>query len=161
MKQRKTGNRKEETGKRKEADDILGNLRALSDSIAEVQAMADREFAELTEKYGALMDPIKTRLKKKEKEIMLLMKAEKADLFDGKDIVRLINGILLYSREFKVSIPRDALEKAEKLGLAEVIKIVKSLNRDIVKAWPDEKLVLIGAERKAGDKFSYEIKKEK
>ena len=161
MKQHKPEVRGQRSGVRGQADDILGNLRALSDSIAEVQAMADREFAELTEKYGALMDPIKTRLKEKEKEIMRLMKAEKADLFDGKDIVRLINGILLYSREFKVSIPRDALEKAEKLGLAEAIKIVKSLNRDIVKSWPDEKLVLIGAERKAGDKFSYEIKKEK
>lgn len=148
----------EDRGKRKEADDILGGLKKLSAEIAAIQSDADREFAELTEKYGALMDPIKTRLKEKEKEIMRLMKAEKADLFDGKDIVRLINGILLYSREFKVSIPRDALEKAEKLGLKEAIKIVKSLNRDIVKAWPDEKLVLIGAERKASDKFSYEVK---
>ena len=159
MKQRKNQASPPATPGRR-ADDILGSLRELSGEITVIQADADKEIADLTEEYSALMKPLKDRLKEKEKEIMRLMKAEKTDLFDGKDIVRLINGILLYSREPKVSIPRDALEKVERLGLTEAIKIVKSLNRDVVKKWPDEKLVLIGAEKKASDKFSYEIKRD-
>ena len=142
------------------ADDILNDIYKLTNTIAFIQGSADRAFEELAEKYASRLEPFKTSLKEKEREIIKLMKAEKVSIFDGRDMVRLTNGTLLHSREPKVTIPRDALEKVEELGFKEAIKIVKSLNRDVVKLWPDEKLVLIGAERKTKEKFSYEVKGE-
>jgi hypothetical protein len=85
------------------------------------------------------------------------MKSNKIVLFDGTDIVRLVNGSLIHSVADKVSIPRDALAKCEELGFAEVIKIAKSLDRDAVEKWPDERLILIGAERKQKEEFSYDL----
>jgi len=36
--------------------------------------------------------------------------------------------------------------------------VVESLDRDAIEKWPDAKLVLIGAERKPKEEFSYNIR---
>lgn len=144
---------------KKQADGILCDIRETSGNLEMIQAEADREFELLTEKYGILLEPLKMELKAKEKEIMRLMKSNRDNIFDGRDLVKLKNGILIYNKEEKVKIPRDALAKAEEQGLTEAIKIAKSLDRGVVEKWPDERLFLIGAERKMMEKFSYEVKR--
>ena len=37
---------------------------------------------------------------------------------------------------------------------------MKSLDREAIEKWPDERLFLIGAERKTREEFSYDLKKE-
>jgi len=144
---------------RKEADRILGDIRNLSRTIAAIESEANEAMREISERYEARLRSLKQELAVRDKAIVKLMKANKRVLFTEGEIVRLGNGALVYSKEPKVSIPRDALEKAEDAGFTDAIKIVKSLDRGIVETWPDEKLFLIGAERKPVEKFSYDIKK--
>jgi len=48
----------------------------------------------------------------------------------------------------------------EEQGFGEVVKIAKSLDREAIEKWPDERLFLIGAERKPKEEYSYDLKKE-
>ena len=125
--------------------------------IEAIEADAKTALQVLEAEYGAKLEPLKAELKLYVSRLVDTMKANKKTLFDGTDVVRLVNGSLIHSVADKVSIPRDALAICEELGFDEVIKIAKSLDRDAVEKWPDERLVLIGAERKQKEEFSYDL----
>lgn len=141
------------------ADDLLYEIAALSEVIAAIEGTAELEMRLVAERYWAKLDPFQRDIEKMKTELISLMKKERKILFDGRDIVHLDYGDLLCVKDQKVSIPRDALEKCEELHFDDAIKIAKSLDREAVEKWPDEKLFLIGAERKPVTKFSYEVKK--
>jgi len=142
------------------ADACLDRIATYRDVIDSMESEAKAEFLVLEAKYSARMTPAKENLKRSVAWLLDTMKSNKAVLFDGTDIVRLVNGSLIHNVADKVSIPRDALAICEALGFDEVIKIAKSLDRDAVEKWPDERLVLIGAERKQKEEFSYDLKQE-
>lgn len=143
---------------KKQADGILGEIKTVTEKMITIETEADRAIAELTEGYAARLLPLRAGLKQKEKEIVSLMKAGKAGIFGGKDMLRLINGVLFHASEEKVTIPRGTLAKVEELGFDEAIKIAKSLDRSIINAWPDEKLEMIGTRREMVETFDYEVK---
>lgn len=93
-----------------------------------------------------------------EKALQSLMKKNKAVLFDGTDVVNLPPGSLIHSKVDKVTIPKTALAACKGNHFNDVIKVVESLDRDAIEKWPDAKLVLIGAERKVKEEFSYNIR---
>ena len=138
--------------------DMIGFNRAVIDRLT---ANFNEEVSRLKAKYDQEFAPIKSDLVRDEKILLALMAVNKAVLFDGTDIVRLSNGSLIHSVADKVSIPRDALARCKELGFAEVVKIAESLDREAVEKWPDERLILIGAERKQKEEFSYDLKEVK
>jgi len=139
------------------ADVTLGQIAKSYCEIACMEMEAEVAMQALQTEYGARIAPLKNELKLNVSGLMAMMKFHKPALFDGTDVVRLANGSLIHSVADKVSIPRDALARCEELGFAEVIKIAKSLDRDAVEKWPDERLILIGAERKQKEEFSYDL----
>jgi len=153
--------RAEDTDARKIADIRLATMRLLLDVIDGIEAEYSREMERISERYEKEVTPYKKKLEEEHGELIRLIKENKAEFFREADVITLTNGALIHSRELKVSIPRDALGKCEELGFHDVVKIAKSLDRGAVEKWPDERLILIGAERKTVEKFSYEVKKEK
>jgi phage host-nuclease inhibitor protein Gam len=146
---------------KREADVGLASIASQSAKIKALESEATGALQALEADYNARLTPAKETLKRSIAGLMDMMKSNKRVLFDGTDVVRLTNGSLIHSVADKVSIPRDALAMCEALGFAEVIKIAKSLDRDAVEKWSDERLVLIGAERKQKEEFSYDLKEAK
>jgi len=142
------------------ADGYLSEIAHYKGLIDELDARTAVEMADVKARYDRQMLPVKALMETAITAIMQTMKFNKAVLFDGTDVVRLPNGSLIHHVAEKVSIPRDALARCEELGFDEVVKIAKSLDRDAVEKWPDERLILIGAERKPKEEFSYDLKKE-
>jgi len=128
--------------------------------IARLDASAADEIKAVTEKYSGRIDQLSERMRATEKELIGLMKENKTTLFDGRDQVNLTAGILLYGKEYKVSLPRDALTRAEHHSYTDAIKISKSLDRSIVETWPVERLFMIGGKKKLVEKFDYEVKED-
>ena len=95
---------------RDEADQLLDAIGKATARIAAVEAEAEAEIEVVRAHYARSIDPWRDRLKGLDKELLTLMKSRCVPLFDGKDTVKLLHEILLYAREMKVSIPRDALE---------------------------------------------------
>lgn len=141
------------------ADGILADLRNRMVEMAALEAEAQAKIAAITAEYENKITPYREAVKDLDKTLIDLMKAEKKTLFAGGDVVNLPHGSLIRSQEWKVKIPRDAIGKCEELGFTDVVRIAKSLDREAVEKWPEEKLFLIGAERKPATKFSYEVKK--
>jgi phage host-nuclease inhibitor protein Gam len=141
-------------------DDMLAGIREISDAVGLLAGEYNLALADLTERYEVRLNPLRADLAADEKALISLMKKEKQILFaDGIGTVRLENGSLIYNKTDKVSIPHGALAVCESQGFSEVIKIAKSLDRDAIEKWPDEKLCLIGAERKPKEEFSYDLKR--
>jgi len=143
---------------RSEADQLLDAIGKATARLKTAEAEAEKELEIVRAHYARGIDPLRDRLKELDKELITLMKSRCVPLFDGKDTVKLLHGILLYAREMRVSIPKDALMKILAQGWNEAIKIVKSIDRAVVEKWPDERLVVIGAKRKEKKTYSYELK---
>ena len=146
-----------------QADHLLAEIMAVTAEIGIRELAHNRQIEEITAAYNDNIRHQRDTLKQIESNLMALMKKEKALFFDGTDIVNLIYGSLIHSIVERVKIPRDkdaVIALCEELGFAEVVKIAKSLDRDAVEKWPDEKLFLIGAERKQKEAFSYDLKEE-
>lgn len=140
---------------------IDGRLRELGEITREFetyQSVAEYEIERIRSQYSEKLAEYKAQIGDLDKDIKSLARKNKAEVFDGKDQVNLDHGILLWGKEKKVTIPRDALDKIEAQGWTEAIKIAKSVDRSVVEKWPIERLTAIGAERKTVEKFSYELK---
>ena len=142
---------------RKNADQLLKDIGKATIKLQFSEAEAEKEIEVVRAHYARSIDPLRDRLKGLDKELITLMKSRRVPLFDGKDTLKLLHGILLYAREMRVSIPRDALSKIEAAGWDEAVKIAKTVDRAMVEKWADERLVVIGAKRKAKETYSYEL----
>lgn len=144
---------------RERANNLLVKYAIRQNHLAELERQVERRMAQIRERFGTNIQADQDELKALEKELIKLMKANKADLFDHTDQVNLAAGILLRGEEDKVTIHKGALEKIEEMGWDEAIKIVKSIDREVVEKWSDERLTVIGAERKPVEEFSFEVPK--
>ncbi|MCX5822400.1 MAG: host-nuclease inhibitor Gam family protein [Deltaproteobacteria bacterium] len=139
------------------ADSYLHEISGRIADLKVLNAEAEAAMQEIKTRYALRIEARDVLLKSAITALMQTMKVNKKVLFDGTDVVRLVNGSLIHSVADKVTIPRDALAKCKELGFAEVIKVAESLDRDAVEKWPDERLILIGAERKQKEEFSYDL----
>jgi len=139
---------------------LLEEVARLKGKIAPIEQEANEAMEEVAARYGEKLRPYLAELDRADSELKALMKTKTAEVFEGSDKVVLACGILFHTKEFRVSIPRDALEKIEELGWLEGIKVAKSLDRAVIEAWPIERLVEIGAKRRLQSQFGYELTKE-
>jgi hypothetical protein len=142
------------------ANVLLANIREQRETIDKITKEANAAMQAVTDRFDKKYLLLKDDVKALEKELIALMKKECKVFFDGTDVLQLENGALIHEVGDKVTIPRDALSKCEELKFNDVIKIAKSLDRDAIEKWTTEKLLLIGAERKPVETFSYDLKKE-
>jgi len=142
-----------------QADAILEDMVNLDDALTRIRQRHQDEITRINRVFAGEMSPIIVEIQANEVAIKRLMKSGKDKLFAGGDIVYLDHGNLIYAQGDHVVIPRDALAKCEELGFSEAIKIAKSLDREKIEKWADEKLVLIGAERKPVETYNYETRK--
>jgi phage host-nuclease inhibitor protein Gam len=143
---------------KEDANELLSYLRDVTEGIADLEARANAEMAEVTARYGAWLNPLRDELAARGKELIALMKKNKGVLFDGTDVVDLVNGSLIREKGEKVTIPKTALAACKENKFTDVIKVVESLDRAAIEKWPDAKLLLIGAARKAVEELKYNIK---
>ena len=141
-----------------QADGYLASVARTEKELKALEEAAEAEIQAVHKRYGWRINQLKDIQKANEKTLVDLIRKNKKTVFDDTDQVDLVNGILLYGKEDKVSVPRDALEKIKAQGWDEAIKKTESVDRAVVEKWPIERLAVIGADRKPKETFSYEIK---
>lgn len=145
---------------REEIDGKLGELGEAKGWLADMEAEVLEKVEKVKAAYQADISFLTEKVKALDKEIKGLEKKHFSEVFRGADKVTLDHGVLLHDRVDKVQIPRDALGKIEAQGWTDGIKVVKTVDRPVVEKWPEEKLAVIGAQRKKVDDFSYELRGE-
>lgn len=139
------------------ANELLADIGRLDRVLAEHEAEFRAKVEDLEQTYQSLLQPLRDRRQGAHEELIGLMKRHKEDLFAEGPRVALERGVLVHEQGKRVVIPRNALALAEEQGLKEAVKVAKSIDRGVVEAWPDERLALIGAARKAIHTYSYEV----
>jgi hypothetical protein len=141
------------------ADGMLWSIQAHGDEVEMIQRVIEAEIGRIREKYANVLAEKTAKRTNAEKALKKFALKNKEDLFgkDG-DKVSLSHGIILYAKEDKVTIPKDAVEQIEKLGWDEGIVIVKNIDRPVIEKWNDEKLAAIGASKKPKETISWELK---
>lgn len=143
---------------RARADGLLEEIREKTLELEGLRRQADIEMQQVRERYAAQVANAQADIKMLDKCIVTLMRDCSAEIFRGGDKVSLENGWLLHTKNYKVKIPRGAVEKLEGLGWNHLVKVAKSVDREAVEALPESDLSRIGAEKKKVEKYAYEIR---
>jgi len=152
----------EKTGTiREEANEKLMLIKHINERIEDLQDKANAAMEAALQPYKAFLEALQMDKAASGKELITLMKKNKAVLFDGTDVIDLEHGSLIRNIGDKVSIPKTALEACKANGFDDVIKVVESLDRPAIETWPDAKLTLIGAARKSVEEFKYDLVKSR
>lgn len=144
---------------KEEIDDKLFLLCSHAQALATIKADAEEELERVRYKYAAAIAEHMDRFKSLGKEVKALGKENKGEVFGSGDRAEFRNGLLVWGSSMKVQIPRDALGKIEAAGWMEAVKVAKSVDRDVVQAWPDERLEAIGAKQRVVETVEYELRK--
>jgi phage host-nuclease inhibitor protein Gam len=139
------------------ADDLLDGIAQQKARLAELDAEVEREFAAVRARYAPAVTEATKSMEQLHKVLTSVMEENKEMLFAKRDTVKLAAGLLLYGKQNKVSLPRDALARVLEAGFNDAVKIAKSLDRKVIEDWPDDRLFLIGGRRKLVEKFNYEV----
>ena len=142
------------------ADALLERIGVLADTIGMIENEAAAIIDKITKEYKEKLMPLKAEILTKDKTLLKLMRKSSAAIFAGADKVQILHGILFRSEKDKVTIPRNALALAIKLGLSDAYNVTNTLNRENIEKWPDDQLLLIGATRKPTEEYSYETSKD-
>lgn len=140
------------------ADTLLSEIARHKKRVELVEAAYNKEAELLQKKYKDQAQTHSEALTIAEQSLIKLMKKERHYLFIAGGVLTLTHGSLIFNTKEKLRIPKNAVEKCEELGFDDAIKIIKQLDREVVEAWPDAKLVLIGADKKSVDEFGYTLK---
>jgi len=148
---------KKYTETEREADSLLAEIRKHADAIDLLNNAAAAEVEVVAARYGIALANRQATLGGLEKRLVELMKAESAVFFRDLDVVNLLHGSLIHGEKRKITVPKTAVAKAKAAGLTAIIKIVETIDRDKIKKWTDEKLLLIGATAKKKETFEYDL----
>ena len=141
------------------ANELLKESREARGALEDKREQIERMIREIRETHGPESRELKAEVDALEKDLVQLMKRNKAVLFEDTDEVALDEGVLLHGHDDKVKIPRDAAKKIEHFGWIEALRYADpTVDRATVEKWPGERLAAIGADRKRVETFEYELK---
>jgi phage host-nuclease inhibitor protein Gam len=145
------------------ADDLLCEILEGDEIIKRLMTEYEAEKKRMDEAFAAKIAPIEGGRDLAVKGLTALMKQGKAEIFRDGDMVYLKHGSLIRSLSHPVAFPRShdpIIAAMEACGFNDAVKIKKSLDKDAVEKWPDDKLARVGLTRKEAEEFSYDLKKE-
>lgn len=150
-----------------ELDDLLVEIGSLGRMKKNLTDMAEKEIARIREDFGPGIDDLATKIKSREKTLIILAKRHKNILFclleaEAQPVevrIDLEHGALIYSVEKKVKQIKGMLYKLKLKGFKNGIKRSESVDWDMIEKWSDSTLAELGTARQKKERFAYEIHK--
>lgn len=139
------------------ADIMLQEIGDCTQSMEILRAEVANEIETVKVRHAGDIHSLKEQIEKIEKELKKFEKSEREVFFDRVDRVDLPNGALLFAVNKAVKRARCVLANLQKLAMKDAIKVEESVDWDTLEKWPDEKLLMVGTERKREEVFSYEL----
>lgn len=143
-----------------EADRLLAEYRLARGNLGILEAELQAQIEDLKREWEERLRPNREHLGVLDEQIRSLERQHQALFFGDAESCRvtLPHGVLLYDRGDYVVKKRGVTpERLESLGYPEAVKIAKSVDWDLLAAWPEEKLWAVGTERKIKETFGYEV----
>lgn len=126
----------------------------MNDDIAKIKAGAEQGAASYMSRCAAL-----------ENGLMAFADTNKIELFKDKRSVDLNYGSIGYRKSSELGTLRGCtwktvLGKLKELAFKEAVRVKEEPDREIMSQWPDERLELVGCQRREKDTFWLEINDE-
>ncbi len=142
-----------------QADQLLAELATATWQLSATTALAERELNFVREKHSTGIRKAKARLEDLEKQVTALARKHRGAFFDGQDRVELPHGALFHTmRQVVRKAKAVTVAKLEELGFLDGVRTEKKVDWDALNKWPDERLIVVGTERKDKEEFGYELK---
>ncbi|MFV0421329.1 host-nuclease inhibitor Gam family protein [Oleidesulfovibrio sp.] len=154
---------------------IIGSLQGMEAALAEM-ADIDRSIARHTADMNEVMDkakadskaqcePLLQRRKALEDAVATFATLHRSELFDKKKSRDLGFGIVGFRKVTKLlTLPKitlgNVLERLHDLGFTSAIRTKESVDREVMREWPEERLHTVGMRRVSEDEFYIEIASE-
>lgn len=148
-----------------EADRILSEMAQLQRSLEAIEADMNASIDKIKQSAAAFAAPRRERLASLANGLSAFAEINKENLFDKRRGVELSFGTLGFRRSSELK-PQgrgtwgEVLNKIKELGVTEALRIREEVNRETLRAWPDDRLQGVGVQRVEKDLFWYEIKTE-
>lgn len=147
------------------ADELLRVAVALKARIDEEKSRYDAETRQVKERFTEMIAPTVARLKETEKEIEALAKTHQVDLFGTPGQEEAAAGVrcglpsgslILTVRQVVRKAKAVTVEALKSLGWIDGVRVEESVAWDRIEGWTDERLAVIGTERKDKVAVSWE-----
>lgn len=148
-----------------QANAALGEIAQLKRNIEIIETDMNDSIDRIKRAADAFAAPRRARLEALANGLSAFAEFNKNSLFAKKRGVELSFGTLGFRRSSEIK-PKgrgtwaQVLNKIKELGASEAIRIREDVNRDTLRAWPEERLEILGVTRVDKDLFWYELKTE-
>ncbi len=139
------------------ADDLLRVAAALAAVLDDEKGRYESETRQVKERFTERVAPTVARLKETEKEIEALALAHQVDLFGTPSQEEAAGGVrcplpsgslILTVRQVVRKAKAVTVDALKSLGWIDGVRVEESVAWDKIEAWPDERLAVIGTERR-------------
>jgi hypothetical protein len=137
------------------ADRLLEQIASLKQRRSAAHQRVEGEMAAIRARYQAIGE-LDYMLDFLDRELTSLMRTHEAELFGGRDNVRLPHGLLLHGRSRRLALPRNVLERLKDQGWHEAIRTTETVDRGLLAGWPAARLKQIGGCFKGVSRWAYE-----
>jgi hypothetical protein len=143
----------------KTTEQLLLEISKNQESLEYAKRELDEIIKPYIDRYGNFIAAIAAKIAADEKRLEKHVIKYQAAIMAGGDRVDLATGSILLKTESRVKRIKKMLEKLKKAGFVDAIKIVESVDWDIIEKWDAGKLGLVGTGKIPKLIFGYEVKK--
>lgn len=148
-----------------EADLVIKEIGELALEKESLENEMNRKISDIKLEYSDKADPLKKRIKKLGKMLKSFVTVHRSDFPEGAKSRELNFGQVGFRKSTKLRIPskiKDSIVKVlERRGMNDCVQIKKKVNRDVLKTYPEDVILELGATKKIKDDFWYEFDREK
>lgn len=149
-----------------EANEALREIGELKRLAADIENRMNDDIAAIKANAAEEAAPHNTRRAALENGLLAFAEIKKDEIFDGKRSLRLDYGELGYRKSTELATVKgftwkQVLGKLKELAFKEAIRIKEEPDKEVMSQWPDERLALVGTERREKDTFWFEIDEAK
>jgi phage host-nuclease inhibitor protein Gam len=144
-----------------QADALLGEIRRLTEDLAELSVIAEKQINKVKARYADKLSSLKADIKSREDALIKIGLKHKGDIFGEFDYVIIANGRLDYKRSPWVVRAKGVKANIQKIGRFDLLKITEApVDWNKVTKEPDDVLEKLGTRRKMKDDIEYQLKKD-
>jgi phage host-nuclease inhibitor protein Gam len=146
----------------KQAEAAMRELASLTREITAVDLDAQETMDKVKANARAEMEPLQARRKELEDALCTYGELNKGELFSRKRSVETPFGVYGFRKSTKLLTAAKVtlglvLERLKELNIKDAVRVKESVDKEVMRDWPDERLETVGMRRVTADEFYIEV----
>lgn len=139
------------------ADEALLKIGLLKHKLSQLESKAEEKMMKIKTDLAQQGGPLSEELKELEKAVLNYAEENKETLFSDAKTVKLSFGDLAVKISETLETSDETLALCKKYGHLNAVKVVESLNKNVLKTFNEKQLAAVKAFREQKENFSYKL----